>query len=181
MIASKHACGSAAAEHRLNILRQEEIDREVEEATRLTGGHQLGGTAPAALLAPRHAGLSSTEEHAMWLKDISRWQGEYSAIVADLERVHAFIVENGDDLRNHAEALTDMIAEYDAMIAEYETLKANHIRARGTHEQAAEHHEGVMRRVRRVANAMRDAFSTPPTPGREPCSVTKTERSHATT
>lgn len=161
MIASKHTCGSATAQHRLDVLRQEEIDRELEEATRLTGGHRLGGTAPATLLAPRHAGLTHHEEHALWLNDISRWQREYATIVADLERVHAFIVENGNDLRRHAEVLTDMIAEHDAMDAEYDTLKAHHIRARGAHEQAAEHHDGVMRSVRAVANAVRDASTAP--------------------
>ena len=167
MIASKHTYGPAAAEHRLDILRQEEIDRRIEEAQYPTGGHRIGGPTPSSLLKPRHVGLTSAEEHAMWLKDVSHWQGEYLAILADLERVQAFIVENGDVLREQAERLAGMIAEHDAMTEEYEALKANHLRARSTHEQAAKHHNEVMRGVRRIANEIREALCTPRTSERK--------------
>ena len=181
MIASKHMCGSASAEHRLDILRQEEIDRKIEEAKYPTGGHRIGGPTPAALLKPRHVGLTSAEEHATWLRDISHWQGEYLAILADLERVHAFIIENGDALREHAEMLTDMIAEHDAMMAEYEELKAEHGRARRVHERAAEQYQRVMATVRNVSNEVRDAFRSSRRLGCQGRSAKDTECSHATT
>ena len=169
MRASKHTCGSATAEHRLNILRQEEIDRQTEEAEYPTGGYRLGDASSAALLRPRHVGLTSTQEHAMWLQDISQWQGEYQALLADLGRVQAFVVANGDALRKHIENLAGVVAEHDAMADEYAALKAKHLRARRAHEQAAEHHADVMRRVRRIANGIREAFGTPgksePQPG----------------
>ena len=95
MRASKHTYVTATAEHRLNILRQEEADRQIEEAEYPTGGHCVGIPAPSVSLRPRHVGLTSSEEHAMWLKDVSSWQGDYLAVLADLGRVRAFIVENG--------------------------------------------------------------------------------------
>ena len=181
MIASKHTYGAATAEHRLDILRQEEIDRKIEEAKYPTGGHRIGGPTPAALLKPRHVGLTSAEEHAMWLKDISHWQGEYLAVLADLERVHTFMVEHGNAVREHAAMLAGMIAEHDGMSEEYEALKAEHLRARGTHEQAAEHHDEAMRRVRMVANEIREAFRNRRTAERKRCSAKETEPSYATT
>jgi len=90
MITSKQQRRSATDEHRLEILRQEEIDRKIEEAEFLTGGHQIGSPTTAALRKPRHMGLTCAEEHADWLKDISRWNGEYLRVLADLERVHTF-------------------------------------------------------------------------------------------
>ena len=180
MIASKHTCGSATAEHRLDILRQEEVDRKIEEAQYPPGGHRIGGQTPAALLKPRHVGLTSAEEHATWLKDISNWQGEHLGILVGLERVHTFIIENEDALREHAEILAEMIAEHDAMTEEYEALKAKHLRARCTHEQAAKHHDEVMRRVRRIANEIREAFCAPRTSERKRCRAKETPRSCAT-
>jgi hypothetical protein len=171
MIASKFTCEPATAEHRLDILEQEEIDRKIEEAKCLTGGHRIGNSTPASLLKPRHVGLTSAEEHAMWLKDISHWQGEYLAILSGLERVRAFVVDQGGALREHAKKLADMIAEHEAMMGEYEVLKSKHSRARRTHEQAAERHEDVMRRVRAVANAVREASCAPCTPEGKRCSV----------
>ena len=164
MRASKHLCGPATAEHRLNMLRQEENDRKIEEIEYPTGGHRVGDGTSIAPLRPRHVGLTSAEEHAMWLQDISHWQGEYRAVLADLERVEAFVVENGDALREHAEILADMIAEHDAMTEEHEGLKAKHLRARSKYEQAAEHHDEVLRRVRRIANEIRETFCTPGKP-----------------
>lgn len=181
MIASKRTRGPATAEHRLDILRQEEIDRRIEEAKYPTGGHRIGGHTPGALLKPRHVGLTSDEEHATWLKDIDRWQGEHLAILADLERVHTFVIESGDALREHAALLASMIAEHDAMSEEYEALKARHLRARSTHGQAADRHDEVMRRVRRITREIHEAFRTPATSERERCSEKETERSYATT
>ena len=181
MIASKHTYDAATAEHRLDILRQEEIDRKIEEAEYPTGGHCIGGPTPASLIKPRHVGLTSAEEHATWLKDVSHWQGEYLAILADLERVHTFIIESGDALREHAATLAGMIAEHDAMSEEYEALKARHLRARATHEQAAEHHDEAMRRVRMIANEIREAFRSPRTAGCKHRSAKEAEPSYATT
>ena len=181
MIALKHPRGSATAEHRLDILRQEEIDRKIEESTYPTGGHCIGGPTPAALLKPRHVGLTSAEEHAMWLEDISAWQGEYLAILADLERVHTFIIENGDALREHAEILAEMIAEHDAMMAEYEELKAEHTRARRVHERAAAQHQRVMAKVHSVSNEVRDTFRSSRALERQGRSAKDTECSCAAT
>lgn len=181
MIAPKQTCEPATDEHRLDILRQEEIDRRIEEAQYPTGGHCIGRCAPAALLKPRHVGLTSAEEHAMWLKDISQWQGEYLAILAEFERVHTFIIESSDALREHAAILSGMIAEHDAMAEEYETLKAKHFRARCTHERAAEHHDEVMGSVRRIASEIHEAFRSPRTDEHKRCSAEETERLHATT
>ena len=96
----------------------------------------------------------------MWLKDVSSWQGDYLAVLADLDRVRAFVVENGEALRKHAEVLTGMIAEHDAMTEEYEALKARHLRGRGMHEQAAKRHNEAMRRLRMIANEVCEAFGT---------------------
>ena len=164
---SKHTGEPATADHRQNILRQEEIHRKIEEAKYLTGGHRLGDATPGALLRPRHVGLTSAEEHTIWLQEISRWQREYRAVLAGLERVQAFVLENQDALRKRAEILADMIAEHDAMTEEYEVLKAKHLRARSTYEQAAEHHDKVMRRVRSIAIEIRDTFRTPGNPERQ--------------
>ena len=153
MIAWNRTCGPATAEHRRDILRQEETDRKIEEAKYPTGGHCIGGPTPAALLKPRHVGLTGAEEHAMWLEDISHWQGEYLAILADLERVHT----------------------------EYEELKAEHTRARRVHERAAGQHQKVMAEVRNVSNAIRDTFRSPRALGRQDCSAKDTKCSCAGT
>lgn len=58
MIALQHTCEPATAEHRLDILRQEEIDRRIEDAKYLPGGHRIGGHTPVALVKPRHVGLT---------------------------------------------------------------------------------------------------------------------------
>ena len=158
MRASNHTCGPATAEHRQNILRQEEIDRKIEEAEYPTGGCRLGDASSTTLLRPRHVGLTSAEEHAIWLQDISHWQGEYQAVLDDLERVRAFIVENGDGLREHAEILAKMIAEHDAMTEEYEVLKSAHARARRAHERMEEHHHQVMARLWIVTRAIQEAL-----------------------
>ena len=158
MRASKHTCGPTTAEHRLDVLWQEEIDRRIEESEYPTGGHRVGSTSPAAPLKPRHVGLTSAEEHAMWLQDVNHWQIEYRAVLDDLELVKTFVVQNGDALREHGETLHRMIAEHDAMTEEYEALKAKHLGARYAHEQATERHDEVMLRVRRVANEIRATF-----------------------
>ena len=165
MFASKHTCGPATAEHRLDILRQEEIDRRIEDSNYLTGGHRIGGSTPAALVKPRHVGLTSAEEHAMWLEDISHWQGKYQAVLDDLERVRAFIGGDGDALREHAEILAKMIAEHDAMTEEYETLKSARARARRAHERMEERLHQVMPRLSIVTRAIQEALpSAPATP-----------------
>ena len=165
MIAPQNTCEPATAEHRLDILRQEEIDRRIEDAKYLPGGHRIGGHTPTALVKPRHFGLTRAEEHAMWLKDISHWQGEYQAVLADLERVQAFVVENGDALREHAEILAGVIAEHDAMTEEYEVVKSAHARTRRAHEQMGEHRDQVMPRLWIVTRAIQDALrSVPATP-----------------
>ena len=165
MITSKHTSRPATAEHRLDVLWQEEIDRNIEEIEYPTGGHRIGSATPTAPLRPRHVGLTSAEEHAMWLEDISHWQGEYQAVLDDLERVRAFIVENGDALHEHAEILADKIAEHDAMTEEYEVLKSAHARARRAHERMEEHHHQVMPRLWIVTRAIQEALrSVPATP-----------------
>ena len=162
MIAPQHTCEPATAEYRLDILRQEEIDRRIEDAKYLPGGHRIGGHTPAALVKPRHVGLTRAEEHALWLTDISRWQGEYQAVLDDLERVHGFIVENRDALREHAETLNDVIAKYDAMTEEYEVLKSAHARTRRAHERMEEHRQQVMPRLWGVTRAIQEALPSVP-------------------
>ena len=162
MIAPQSTCEPATAEHRLDILRQEEIDRRIEDAKYLPGGHRIGGHTPAALVKPRHFGLTRAEEHAMWLKDISHWQGEYQAVLADLECVQAFVVENGDALREHAEILAGVIAEHDAMTEEYEVLKSAHVRTRRAHERMEEHRHHVMPRLWIVTRAIQEALPSVP-------------------
>ena len=164
MRASKHPGERATDEHRQNILQQEEIDRSLEQADYLSGGHCVGSGASLAPLRPRHVGLTSAEEHTMWLQDIGHWQREYRAVLADLERVKVFVVENGDALREHATILADMIAEHDVMTEEYEVLQAKHLRARSMYEHEVENNGNVMRRVRRIANAIRETFHPPGKP-----------------
>ena len=139
-----------------------DITFTAEEVQRLTGGHRIGGLGPADLIKPRNSGLTSAEEHAIWLKDISHWQGEYQAVLDDLERVRAFIIENGDALREHAEVLTEVIAEHDAMMAEPEVLQAGHARARRAHEQMEEHHYQIRPKLWTVARAIKEALGSVP-------------------
>jgi hypothetical protein len=139
-----------------------EITYTAEEVQRLTGGHRIGGLGPADLIKPRNNGLTSAEEHAIWLKDISHWQGEYQALLDDLERVREFIIENGDALREHAEALAEVIAEHDAITVELEVPKARHLRARRAHEQMEEHHHQIGPKLWTVARAIKEVLESVP-------------------
>ena len=159
---TKQALSSSPSSLRQRDESPVDVTFTAEEVRRLTGGHRIGGLGPADLIRPRNAGLTSAEEHAIWLKDISNWQGEYQAILDDLERVRVFIIENGDALREHAEVLTEVIAEHDAMMAEREVLKAGHARARRAHEQMEEHHYQIRPKLWTVARAIKEALGPVP-------------------
>ncbi len=116
--------------------------------------------------------LAAQEDHAAWLKDLSRWRSEYASALMDLarrvapdlelenfeaalDRHEAAILAHEDLLHSHEEAVGFSKKLGEGASEEYEMVHAQldsrHLRSLKTHRHLEKTHQAILRAMEMLA------------------------------